>query len=139
MRDCDVSSLAFDTDYKARFDQAMDDDFNTPVALAVLFDLARELNKAKDQPEKAVVLAATLKHLASLLGLLQEDPLSFLKSSAVEVDADADAAIDQLVQERLAAKQAKNWALADSIRDNLKEQGVIVEDAPNGTSTWRRD
>ena len=139
LRDCDVSSLAFEADYKARFDQAMDDDFNTPVALAVLFDLARELNKAKDQPEKAVVFASTLKHLASLLGLLQEDPLSFLKSSATEVDADADAVIDQLVQERLAAKQAKNWALADSIRDNLKEQGVIVEDAPNGNSTWRRD
>ena len=139
LRDCDVTGLVLDADYKARFNQAMDDDFNTPVALAVLFDLARELNKSKEQPEKSVVLAATLKHLASLLGLLQDDSISFLKSSVVEVDVDADAEIDRLVQDRLAAKQAKNWGLADLIRNNLKDQGVIVEDAPNGTSTWRRD
>ncbi|MCX7083944.1 MAG: cysteine--tRNA ligase [Methylococcales bacterium] len=139
LRDCDANSQDFDMEYKARFDQAMEDDFNTPVALSVLFDLARELNKSKDLKDKAASLAATLKQLAGLLGILQEDPESFLKSGAVNGESESDAAIDQLVQDRLNAKQSKNWALADSIRDNLKALGVIVEDSPNGTSSWRRE
>lgn len=139
LRDCDIHVQPLDAEYKARFDQAMEDDFNTPVALAVLFDLARELNKSKDSTEKAALLANTLKQLAGLLGILQEDPESFLKSGAVNGDSESDAAIDQLVQDRLDAKQSKNWALADSIRDNLKAKGVIVEDSPNGTSSWRRE
>ncbi len=139
LRDCDANRQEIDMEYKARFDQAMEDDFNTPVALSVLFDLARELNKSKDSTEKAASLAVTLKQLAGLLGILQEDPESFLKSGAVDGDSESDAAIDQLVQDRLDAKQSKNWALADSIRDNLKAQGVIVEDSPNGTSSWRRE
>lgn len=139
LRDCDANNQDFDMEYKVRFDQAMEDDFNTPVALSVLFDLARELNKSKDSTEKAALLANTLKQLAGLLGILQEDPESFLKSGAVNGDSESDAAIDQLVQDRLDAKQSKNWALADSIRDNLKAQGVIVEDSPNGTSSWRRE
>ena len=127
------------TGFEAKFKEAMDDDFNTPVALAVLFDLARELNKVKDsEPLVADVLAVTLVELGGLLGLLQDDPELFLKSGTAESDAGADELIDKLVQDRLDAKQAKHWALADSIRDNLKAQGVIVEDAPNGTSTWRR-
>ena len=139
LRDCDANNQDFDMEYKVRFDQAMEDDFNTPVALSVLFDLARELNKSKDSTEKAASLAVTLKQLAGLLGILQEDPESFLKSGVVDGDSESDAAIDQLVQDRLDAKQSKNWALADSIRDNLKAQGVIVEDSPNGTSSWRRE
>lgn len=139
LRDCDANSQDLDMEYKARFDLAMDDDFNTPVALSVLFDLARELNKSKDLKDKAASLAATLKQLAGLLGILQEDSESFLKSGAIEGDSESDATIDQLVQDRLDAKHSKNWALADSIRDNLKAQGVIVEDSPNGTSSWRRE
>ncbi len=156
LRGCDGLNAAIDADYKARFEQAMDDDFNTPVAVAVLFDLARELNKVKDNnPERAVVLASSLKFLGGLLGILQQDPEDYLKghihesigalvgsgalvSASVEVTR-GDGWIEQQIQARLDAKKAKNWALADQIRDELKRQSVILEDAPNGTTSWRRE
>ena len=138
LRDCNELDEVIDDAYRAKFDVAMQDDFNTPIALSVLFDLARELNKSKESIERSAVLASTLKYLAGLLGLLQDDPELFLKSGALDVNEAEDGLIDKLVQDRLEAKLSKNWALADSIRDNLKEQGVVVEDAPNGTSTWRR-
>jgi cysteinyl-tRNA synthetase len=141
-------------DYQSRFEQAMDDDFNTPVAVSVLFDLARELNKAKgSEPVKEGQLAATLKKLGGLLGILQADPDAWLKGEVVglaSIAAGSDTVmasgqvglssdqIEQQVQLRLDAKKAKNWALADQIRDQLKEQGIILEDAPNGTTSWRR-
>ncbi|MFA5983253.1 MAG: cysteine--tRNA ligase [Methylococcaceae bacterium] len=124
-----------DKDYQNRFEQAMDDDFNTPVAVAVLFDLARELNKAKEDSitsAKAIALAVTLKHLGGLLGILQENPDSFLKGEF------ADDTIEQQIQLRLEAKKNKDWATADRIRDELKAQGVILEDVANGT-TWRQE
>jgi len=130
-----ATGLAIDLGYVERFKQAMDDDFNTPVALAVLFDLARELNTAKQtagNAEQCAQLAATLRHLGGLLGILQSDADSFLQG-------EADEAIEQQIQARIAAKQAKDWALADQIRDGLKAAGVILEDAPNGTTTWRRE
>jgi len=125
--------------YKARFEQAMDDDFNTPVALSVLFDLARELNKVKEaDQEKAEVLAATLKYLGGLLGILQDDPEAFLKGIFHTTDAETGALeIEQQIQARIDAKKSKDWALADHIRDELKAQGVILEDAPDGTTSWR--
>lgn len=156
LRGCDGLDAAIDADYKARFEQAMDDDFNTPVTVAVLFDLARELNKVKDNnPERAVVLASSLKFLGGLLGILQQDPEEYLKghihetkgalvgsgalvSTSVEVTR-GDSWIEQQIQARLDAKKAKNWALADQIRDELKRQSVILEDAPNGTTSWRRE
>lgn len=156
LRGCDGLDASIDADYKARFEQAMGDDFNTPVAVAVLFDLARELNKVKDNnPERAVVLASSLKSLGGLLGILQQDPEEYLKghihetkgalvgsvalvSASVEVTR-GDAWIEQQIQARLDAKKAKNWALADQIRDELKRQSVILEDAPNGTTSWRRE
>lgn len=133
LRDVDGVDSAVDTDYKARFEQAMDDDFNTPVALAVLFDLARDLNKAKThEPEKVAGLADTLKQLASLLGLLQDAPDAFLKG-------DADDDIEQQIQSRIDAKKAKDWATADKIRNDLKASGIILEDSPDGTTSWRRE
>ncbi|MCX7068636.1 MAG: cysteine--tRNA ligase [Methylococcales bacterium] len=133
LRGVDSVDSAVDTDYKARFEQAMDDDFNTPVALAVLFDLARDLNKAKThEPEKVAGLAANLKQLASLLGLLQDAPDAFLKG-------DADDDIEQQTQARIDAKKAKDWATADKIRNDLKANGIILEDAPDGTTSWRRE
>jgi cysteinyl-tRNA synthetase len=133
-----VEDAAVEEDYKTRFEQAMDDDFNTPVALAVLFDLARDLNKVKThEPEKVDVLAASLKQLASLLGLLQDDPEAFLKGSGEAVFGEEN--IDQQIQARLDAKKAKDWALADKIRNELKEQCVILEDSPDGTTSWRRE
>ena len=138
-----VSGSAADLhgEFAARFQQAMDDDFNTPVALAVLFDLARELNKAKEQDAaKASTLAATLLALASILGILQDAPEDFLKGG-LSADATALSAevIEAEIQARLAAKQAKNWAEADRIRDALKAQGVILEDVPGGMTEWRRE
>ncbi len=140
LRGCDGLDAAIDADYKARFEQAMGDDFNTPVALSILFDLVRELNRAKEGDQEEIhLLAATLKYLGGLLGILQDDPESFLKSSVADSEELTNAFIEQQIQARLDAKKAKNWALADQIRDELKRQSVILEDAPNGTTSWRRE
>jgi cysteinyl-tRNA synthetase len=146
LRGVSVPEMPALADYQGRFEQAMDDDFNTPVAVSVLFDLARELNKAKaNDAEQAGQLAASLKQLGGLLGLLQADPDAWLQGALAEASANAvedsalsEEAINQQIQARLDAKKAKNWALADQIRDQLKAQGIILEDAPNGTTTWRR-
>jgi len=132
------TDMAAEDAYKTRFEQAMNDDFNTPVALSVLFDLARDLNKAKEiDPQKASMLAATLKYLSGLLGILQDDPDAFLKAGGdAELGEDE---IEQQIQARLDAKKAKEWALADKIRNGLKERGVILEDSPDGTTSWRRE
>ncbi|MDH5735390.1 MAG: cysteine--tRNA ligase, partial [Gammaproteobacteria bacterium] len=127
-------------DYIQRFNKAMDEDFNTAEAIAVLFDLANQVNKYRqDDPARSSSLAATLKQLAGVLGLLQDNPEHYLRSSG---SADSggldDAAIDNLIQQRQQAKQNKNWAEADRIRDELKAQGVILEDKGSQT-TWRRE
>jgi cysteinyl-tRNA synthetase len=129
LRDVEIIQSDIEVEYKQRFEQAMNDDFNTPVALSVLFDLARELNKTKSP-----ALATTLKYLASFLGLLQENPDNFLQG-----ETDNDAAIETQIQARIDAKLAKNWALADQIRDELKAQNIILEDSPDGTTRWRRE
>lgn len=136
-----VADAVAEEAYKTRFEQAMDDDFNTPVALSVLFDLARELNKVKEvDQEKAGILTATLKYLGGLLGILQDNPEAFLKGASQTLDSETGAVeIEQQIQARVDAKKAKNWALADQIRDELKQQGVILEDAPDGTTSWRRE
>jgi cysteinyl-tRNA synthetase len=135
LRGVDIIDAPVESEYRDRFEQAMSDDFNTPVALAVLFDLARELNKTKEtDSEKAGVLANTLKQLAALLGLLHDEPDNFLQG-----DSDDDAAIDAQIQARIDAKKAKDWAAADKIRNDLKDQGIILEDAPDGTTRWRRE
>ncbi len=116
-----------------RFFAAMDDDFNTPEALGVLFELVRELNRArKEQAPGALALAAQVKRLGAVLGILQAEPEAFLKSGA-ELD---DAYILEQIEARKAAKKAKDFALADKIRDDLAAQGVILEDSREGT-TWR--
>ncbi|MGB7596268.1 MAG: DALR domain-containing protein, partial [Gallionella sp.] len=114
-----------------RFKTAMDDDFNTPEAVAVLFDLANEVNKS-DSP----LLAAQLRALSGVLGLLQREPVEFLQGSASGKGLD-DAAIGAQIQARSAAKQAKNFAEADRIRRELLEAGIVLEDTPQST-TWRR-
>ncbi|MEW6645611.1 MAG: cysteine--tRNA ligase [Pseudomonadota bacterium] len=123
-------------DYAARFYAAMDDDFATPEAMAVLFDLAREVNRLRGGDESAAVQhGALLKHLAGLLGLLQREPQAFLQGGAAGGLADAE--IERLIAERLAARKNKDWATSDRIRDELKAQGVVLEDGAGGT-TWRR-
>ncbi|HEX5338153.1 MAG TPA: cysteine--tRNA ligase [Gallionella sp.] len=114
-----------------RFKAAMDDDFNTPEAVAVLFDLANEVNRTQS-PEAAT----QLKALAGVLGLLQRDPQEFLQGGAGEGGLD-DAAINAQIEARIAAKQAKNFAEADRIRKALLEAGIVLEDTAQGT-TWRR-
>ncbi|MCG7874255.1 MAG: cysteine--tRNA ligase [Candidatus Thiodiazotropha lotti] len=124
--------------YKTRFHEAMDDDFNTPEALAVLFDLAREINRIKEtNDEDAASLGALLRELGGMLGLLQSDPESYLKGGASADDDLSDEKIDAMIQARIDARAAKQWAEADRIRDELQEAGIILEDGPEGT-TWRR-
>ncbi|WP_435628426.1 cysteine--tRNA ligase [Candidatus Ferrigenium straubiae] len=121
----------WNTPYAARFKAAMDDDFNTPEAVAVLFDLANEVNRTQ-----SVEAAAQLRALGGVLGLLQRDPQQFLQGSAGEGGLD-DAAIDAQIEARIAAKKAKNFAEADRIRKELLDAGIVLEDSAAGT-TWRR-
>ncbi len=123
--------------YAEQFYAAMDDDFNTPVAMAVLFEIAREINRLQvAEPAAAASLATELRRLAGTLGLLQRDPGAFLQGGAGS-GGPSTAEIEGLIDRRLAARHAKNWAEADRIRDELKGQGVILEDAA-GSTTWRR-
>ncbi|MCM0147342.1 cysteine--tRNA ligase [Photobacterium galatheae] len=118
-----------------RFKVAMDDDFNTPEAYSVLFDLAREINRLKTEDlAVASALGARLRELGSVLGLLAQEPEAFLQSGAKEDDV---AEIEALIQQRLDARAAKDWAAADTARDQLTAMGIILEDGPQGT-TWRR-
>ena len=120
------------------FNDAMDDDFNTPEALAVMFELVREINRirAEDQ-QKAAQLAAELKKLGEILGVLQDDPETWLRGGGSEEGELSDEDIEALIQKRLEARANKDWAEADRIRDELKEQGILLEDGA-GTTTWRR-
>lgn len=121
--------------YTERFIEAMEDDFNIPEALALLFDMARELNKIKlSDPHHAGLLAHELLSLGQVLGLLNSSPEEFLKGPS---NSKTDQAIQDLIQQRTEAKKNKNFAEADQIRKNLLAQGIILEDTPNGT-LWRK-
>jgi len=127
-----------ESEYESRFDAAMDDDFNTPEALAVLFELARETNRLKESgAEEAAALGATLKQLAGVLGILQNDPETFFKQAAGSDEGLSDEAVETLIEQRYQARADKNWAEADRVRDELKEAGIVLEDAAGKTS-WRR-
>lgn len=127
----------FSGEYLEKFQTAMDDDFNTPDALAVLFELAREINRLRETDSKqAQHYAASLQYLASILGILQQDPEQFLKLGLQQENSDVDK-INQLIAARNAARAAKNWQEADRIRDELLNLGVVLEDTATGTE-WRR-
>ncbi len=136
LRGCDVSGAAEGGEhYVEAFKTAMDDDFNTPGALAVLFEIARELNKLKTEDMvKANGLAVRLKELAGVLGLLEQEPESFLQG---DTNSDEAAEIEALIKQRNEAKANKNWAVADEVRDKLKAMNIVLEDTPNGT-IWRK-
>ncbi|OBS10303.1 cysteine--tRNA ligase [Acidihalobacter prosperus] len=125
-------------DYEQRFLAAMDDDFNTPVAIAVLFDLAHAVNKARDaDPAHAAALCGLLKRLGGVLGLLQGAPDAYLQGGGASAQGLSDDAIEALIEARRAARASRDFARADAIREELAEAGVVLEDGAAGTS-WRR-
>ncbi len=127
-------------EFVLRFNAAMSDDFNTPEALAVLFELSREANRAlnQDDLEQAGKLAGILKNLGSILGLLQQSPQSFLKGDADDVEQGlSEQQVLEAIEARQQAKLDKDYAKADQIRQDLLTQGIVLEDAKTGT-TWRR-
>jgi cysteinyl-tRNA synthetase len=122
------------------FDAAMDDDFNTPGAIAALQGLARELNTASANPansHKAKLLAGELRALGGVLGVLRVAPEQWFRAGA-RAGGLADAEIDALIEARQVARKAKNFAESDRIRDELTAASVILEDKPGGVTTWRR-
>jgi cysteinyl-tRNA synthetase len=122
-------------EHVAEFCQAMDDDFNTPQALAVLFDIAKQVNVAKQQNSQQLSeLASTLKALGGLLGLLQLEPAEYLQGGNESSEV---AVIEALIMQRDQARAAKDWALADQARDKLNAMNIILEDSAGKTS-WRK-
>ena len=121
-------AIDWEEPHAKRFRQAMDDDFNTPEAISVLFDLANEVNKSHSANG-----AGLLKSLGSVLGLLQRDPRAFLQGGN-DIDSSR---IEALIRQRMDARKSRNFAESDRIRDELLQSGIILEDGPQGT-TWRR-
>jgi cysteinyl-tRNA synthetase len=125
----DGAPVDWDEPHAIRFREAMDDDFNTPIAVSVLFDLVTELNK-----NGAPAVARQLKALAGVIGLLQRSPHEFLQGSGEQ----SPEAIQEMIDARIVAKKTRNFAESDKIRAELLAAGIILEDKPDGTTNWRR-
>jgi len=150
LRGAPLGALPADADaWRAEFRAAMDDDFNTPKALAVLQKLARELNEAKSKGETCLArvgeLAAVFRELSSVLGVCQLEAEQWFRlpaprREAVDTEATAwgDAAIEVSIAARLAARKARDFKESDRIRDELARAGILLEDRPDGTTLWRR-
>ena len=126
-----ASSIDWNAPQAARFKESMDDDFNTPEAIAVLFDLAADANRTQDAQASGLLHA-----LAGTLGLLQREPAQFLQGGEAGGMGEAD--IMALINARLEAKKNRDFAQADGIRKSLLEAGVVLEDKPGGVTEWRR-
>ena len=136
LRGVEVVPAAGGDEFAARFRQAMDDDFNTPEAYSVLFELAREVNRLKGEGSAlAAGLAGRLRELGGVLGLLGQDPEAFFQGNAGADDEVAE--IEALIKARNDARAAKDWPAADAARNRLNELGIVLEDGAQGT-TWRR-
>ncbi len=131
-----IQSNKVDPAWNDRFAQAMNDDFNTPDAIAVLFELVTEIHKTHDTGRKEELLN-TLYHLSNTIGLLYQSPQQFLQSGTPKAGLSSEQ-IEAQIAARQAAKAAKNFAGADAIRQQLFEEGVILEDKPGGHTSWRR-
>lgn len=132
-----AQEVMLQNDYEQRFVAAMDDDFNTPRALAILFEITSELNKAVREGDSAAPqLAAQLKRLAGMIGLLQQEPDQFLQGEAGEGDLSAEE-IEALIEQRTLARKNKDFAEGDRIRDLLAEKGIILKDSREGTGWYR--
>ena len=125
----DAPEVDWEEAHAARFREAMDDDFNTPIAIAVLFDLVTELNKSR-----APAQARQLKALAGVIGLLERAPHEFLQGSGEQ----SPQAIQEMIDARIVAKKQRNFAESDKIRAELLAAGIILEDKPDGSTNWRR-
>ena len=121
-------NIDWDDSFAIQFKAALDDDFNTPEAISVLYALSNKINKNSNQSDLTLFV-----QLANILGILEQEPESFLKGDAVDRDLD----IDQLIQERLEAKKNKDYKTADEIRIYLENHDILLEDNPNGT-IWRK-
>jgi len=117
-----------------RFNVAMNDDFNSPEAISVLFELAKQVNRLRQQGDSAPAPALSLKRLGERLGLLQLKPEQFLQGGDSDID---EAYIQEQIALRLQARKDRDWAKSDAIRDDLLNKGIVLEDGPNGTD-WRR-
>jgi cysteinyl-tRNA synthetase len=144
LRDLPVVA-AMASDFTQRFRASMDDDFNTPEAIAVLQALTREVNSARDagHGQRAAQLAAELRALGAVLGILELPPAQWFRLATGSAPALAgqplsDAQVEERIAARVAARRGKNWAESDRIRDELAASGVILEDKPGGATTWRR-
>ena len=136
----DATLVASAGDWRSDFFAAMDDDFNTPEAFAVLFDLARSLNRAGEQDDQplAEALAFELRDLGGILGMLQQNADDFLKGKALSTKRSINPdVIETLIEKRLMAKQDRNFAEADRIRQELESQGILLKDTKDGTS-WTK-
>jgi cysteinyl-tRNA synthetase len=138
LKDTGGSGLV-DAERLAAFRAAMDDDFNTPEALAVMQGVARELNQAKSVQDagRSAAASATVRAMGAILGVLQQDPDTYLKRS-VGLKTMPDIEIEALLEARRAARGAKDFAESDRIRDQLTAAGILLEDKPGGTTQWRR-
>ena len=126
----ELSAIDWSNPFAARFQAALNDDFDSHGAIATLFELAGEVNRSRDAQ-----LAGLLKALANLIGLLEREPQAYLRGAATGGMDEAE--IEKLIGERAAAKLARNFAEADRVRNLLKEAGILLDDSPQGT-TWRR-
>ncbi len=133
LRDITPTKAPSDTEFEKKFRDAMNDDFNTPQAFAVLFDIAHEINRVRETDMKqAQSYVALLKQLGGVLGFLQQDPPTFLQKT----DSISAEEIEKLIQERHQARAKKDWATADNIRNTLLKRGIVLEDKGDQT-LWR--
>jgi len=138
LQDTTTVDVPMNSEYQQRFEKALCEDFNTANAIAVLFDLTRHINRAKsEQRQDQHSLASLLRYLGGIIGLLQSDAENYLKSRAGHDLGLSDTAIDELIEQRLQARAARDWASADRIRDELTAAGIVIEDGAEGTR-WRR-